>query len=283
MWRFSGERMVSIETVWDRTSGFIGDRLGDVLRIAVPLVFVPMAAMGVLMPWMGREPTIRNLALGLVVLFASLVTLWGNLALTALVLQPADWRAATRAGAGRLPAKVLVSLVELVVAALATAPILVAFAFAGIMPGQMPGAGAYPAMGLGTAAFILLYTLVLSVAMLVLLARLLLVDAALVGERRGVSALVRSLALTRGLTLKLVGVLLLYVIVSQVAGLAARTVFGTILRLVTIGAGPVNAATVITAILVAAVQAAFSLLAVIFSARLFIAIRDAREAIVELA
>jgi hypothetical protein len=147
----------------------------------------------------------------------------------------------------------------------------------------MSAAGAYPAMGLGSASFILIYTLVLVGVLLVLFARLLLVDAALVAEQRGLSALLRSLALTRGLTLKLVGVLLLYIIVSQVAALATRTVFGAILGLFTIGAGPVNVATIVTAIAVAVVQTIFSVLAVVFTARLFVAVRAGREAIVELA
>jgi hypothetical protein len=275
--------MVSIGTVWDKTSEFISDRFGEVLRIAVPLGFVPMAVMGVLMPLTGREPTARNVALGLAVLVASLVTLWGNLALTALVVEPVGGQGAIRTALGRLPAKVLVSVVELLVIGLAVVPILVVFASAGVVPGQMPAAGAYPAMGLGSASFILIYTVVLAVVMLVLFARLLLVDAVLVAERRGLSALLRSLALTRRLTLKLVGVVLLYVIVSQVAAMATRSVFGTILGLFTIGAGPVNIATIVTAILVAVVQTIFSVLAVVFAARLFVAVRADREAIVELA
>jgi hypothetical protein len=275
--------MVSIEAVWDKTSEFISDHFGDVLRIAVPLGFVPMAVMGVAMPLITREPTTRNMVLGLAVLVASLVTLWGNLALTALVVEPVGGRGAVRAALGRLPAKVLVSVVELLVIGLAIVPILVVFGSARIVTGQMSAAGAYPAMGLGSASFILIYTLVLVGLLLVLFARLLLVDAALVAEQRGLSALLRSLALTRGLTLKLVGVLLLYIIVSQVAALATRTVFGAILGLFTIGAGPVNVATIVTAIAVAVVQTIFSVLAVVFTARLFVAVRAGREAIVELA
>lgn len=274
--------MTSIETVWDTTSEFIGDRLGDVLRIAVPLMFLPMALIGNLMPLAGREPSLRNLVLGLAVVALAVISLWGKLALTALVLNPADPNAAIRIGAGRLPAKMLVALVELAVSALVATPIFVACVLAGIVPGQMPTAGAYPTIGLGPAVFILLYSLALGLVALVLLARLLLVDPALVGEARGLSALPRSLRLTRGLTLKLIGVLLLYVIVLQVATLATRTVFGTILGLFTIGDGPVNVATIITATLVALVETGFAVLAVVFAARLFVTVRDHRETIVEL-
>ena len=275
--------MVGIETVWDRTSGFISDRFGEVLRIAVPLVFVPMVLLGNLMPLVGRDATPRNIAIGLATLAMSIVTLWGNLALTALVIEPIDPAAAIRTGAGRLPAKLLVAVIELGILVVAAVPIFIAFALGGIVPGQMPAPGTMPTMAFGPAVFALVYSFVFAVLVLILFARLLLVDPALVAERRGASALPRSLRLTRGLTLKLVGVLLLYIIVSQVAAMATRSVFGTILGLFAIGAGPVNFATIITAILVALVQTGFSVLAVIFAARLFVAVRDVREAVVELA
>ncbi|WP_242150998.1 hypothetical protein [Sphingomonas sp. BAUL-RG-20F-R05-02] len=275
--------MVSIGTTWDGTSGFISDRFGAVLRIAVPLIFVPMALLGNLMPLVGRDATPANIVFGLATLAMSIVTLWGNLALTALVIEPVDSSGAIRIGAARLPAKLLVAVIELGIVVVAAAPIFVAFALGGIVPGQMPAPGAMPTIAFGPAVFALVYSLFFTVLVLILFARLLLVDPALVAERRGVSALPRSLRLTRGLTLKLVGVLLLYIIVSQVATMATRTVFGTILGLLTLGAGPVNFATIITAILVALVQTGFSILAVIFAARLFVVVRDGREAVIELA
>lgn len=273
--------MVNLEAVWDRTSEFVGERRADVVPIAALLLFVPICLMSNLMPLIGREASVRNIALGLVAVAFGIVTIWGHLALTALVLEAGGWKAAVRSGAGRLPAAVLISLIEMAVVILAVAPIFVAFAMSGVMPGQTLS-GSPPLINFGSATFTLVYGLVFAVAALVLVARLLLVNAALVVERRGVSALLRSLALTRGMTLKLVGLVLLYIIVSQVAGLATKMVFGAILGLLTLGGGSVTVATVITTTLVALVQTGFTLLATVFTARLFIAVRDVRETIVEL-
>lgn len=273
--------MVNLESVWDRTSEFVGDHLAKVIPIALLFVFVPMGLMGNVMPLIGTQANATNVALGVAAVLLAIVTIWGHLALTALALAPADWKAAVGVGAGRLPAAVLVSLIEMAAVVLSVLPVFVVFAMSGVVPGQLQS-GALPTMAFGPAIFILLYGLFLLVAVPVLVARLLLVDAALVAERRGASALFRSLRLTRGMTLKLVGVLLLYIVVSQVAALATKTVVGAILGLLTAGDGTVNLATMATATLVAVVQTGFAVLATIFAARLFIAVRDAREAIIEL-
>lgn len=273
--------MVNLEAVWDRTSEFVGERRADMIPIALLLLFVPIGLMSNMMPLIGRQPSVRNIALALAAVALGIVTIWGHLALTALVLKAGGWKAAVRTGAERLPVAVLISLIEMVVLVLAVAPIVVVFAMSGIMSDPTP-AGSVPTMGLAPAVFILVYGLVLTIVGLVLLARLLLVNAALVGERRGVSALIRSLALTRGMTLKLVGVVLLYIIVSQVAALATKTVFGAILGLLTLGNDNATLATVITTTLVALVQTGFTALATVFTARLFLAVRDVRETIVEL-
>jgi len=273
--------MVNLEAVWDRTTEFVGERRADVIPIALLLLFVPLGLMNTLIGLIGRETGVRNIALGLAAVALAVVTIWGHLALTALVLEARGWKAAVRSGAGRLPMAVLISLIEMAVVVLAAAPIFVAFAMSGIVLGQTQ-TGSLPPMDFGTAMFILFYSLVFVIAGLVLVARLLLVNAALVGERRGVSALIRSLGLTRGMTLKLVGVVLLYILVSQVAALATKTVFGAILGLLTLGSDTATVATVITTALVALVETGFTALATVFTARLFIAVRDMRETIVEL-
>jgi hypothetical protein len=76
-------------------------------------------------------------------------------------------------------------------------------------------------------------------------------------------------------------VLILYFIVSQVSELATKFVFGGVLGLIAGGNEPGTFAMVLTSILVAAVSTAFDVLATAFIAKLYLAIRDAREAIVE--
>jgi hypothetical protein len=103
----------------------------------------------------------------------------------------------------------------------------------------------------------------------------------MVMERRGVGLFARSFRLTRGITWKVIGVLILYFIVSQVSGLATKLVFGAVFGLIAGGNGPGSVSMVLTSVLVAAVSTAFAVLAAAFTAKLYLAIRDAREAIVE--
>jgi len=99
--------------------------------------------------------------------------------------------------------------------------------------------------------------------------------------RRWISALARSFRLTRPVGLKVLGVLILYAIVGGVSFLAAKLVFGSILGLIAGGEGLVTIGSAITATLVALVVTVFNVLASAFTAKLYLAVRDAREAIVE--
>ena len=112
-------------------------------------------------------------------------------------------------------------------------------------------------------------------------ARLALVIPTMVMERRGLGVFVRSFKLTRPIQWKILGVLILYVIVLFVSYLAAKLVFGSIFGLIAGGDGAVTVATVLTSILVSVVLTGFSVLATAFTAKLYLAVRDARGAIVE--
>jgi hypothetical protein len=104
--------------------------------------------------------------------------------------------------------------------------------------------------------------------------RLMALYAVVIAERRGIGALGRAFSLTRGVGGRLFGVMLLYVIVSEVAQLATRTVFGSIFALI-FGSDPgISIGSVLTAILVAAVGTIFFVLAAVFGARLYLATRD---------
>jgi len=122
----------------------------------------------------------------------------------------------------------------------------------------------------------MLVFLLWSVAALWAMARLILIYPVCVNERRGVGAIARSVALTRGLTLRMLGVLILYGLVLSVAWFATAAVVGTVFRLV-LGPEGQGGATLLAAVAVAAVTAAFSVLPAVFTARLYAAVRDARE------
>ena len=123
-------------------------------------------------------------------------------------------------------------------------PVLVALVAAGldydaVVRASTTGATVPVPAGLtaSLALFILFYCLALLVVMLWVGVRLLLVNAVIVEERRTLGAIARSIAMTRGHTFVLIGLTLLYGIVSFVAVAAAQSVFGFVIGLILGGEG----------------------------------------------
>ncbi|MDB5707150.1 MAG: hypothetical protein JWN66_4266, partial [Sphingomonas bacterium] len=141
--------------------------------------------------------------------------------------------------------------------------------------------GTNAAMPNGVGGFIALYSLFVLGVLLWLGARLSLLSPVILREGRWVGALGRSFKLTRPIVLKIIGVMILYGIVWGVSVLAAKTVFGFVFGLIAGGDGPVTVGSVLTSICVAFVLTMFSVLAAAFVGKLYLAVRDAREAIVE--
>src|SRR3546814_9103815 len=82
-------------------------------------------------------------------------------------------------------------------------------------------AGPLPA---GLKLFVGLYSLALVIVVLWGMARLLPLNSVVVAERRGVGAIRRAFGLTRGLALRIVGVVILFFVVWGVSAMAATTV-----------------------------------------------------------
>jgi len=72
-----------------------------------------------------------------------------------------------------------------------------------------------------------------------------------------------------GLLGAIIGVMILYFIVSWVAVTAARLVFGSIFRLVAGGGGAMSLSAVLTSVIVAAIQTVFGILVATFIAKLY--------------
>ncbi|WP_353203118.1 hypothetical protein [Sphingomonas sp.] len=273
-----------MSTVWDRTAEFLSDNLAALTPIVLLGIFVPLTLLGSLMPLIGSSGQAGDWALGGIVFVLALVTTWGGIAITALAFDPAAGRASAVATANHRIAPVLgIGLVTTLAVVLLAAPIAVALGLSGVdmaaMAAGKPPAGA----GNGWALrFATIYTIVFAVFLLWAYARLvLLITPIMVMERRGLGVYARAFVLTRGITWKVIGVLLLYAIVSWVASAAAKTVFGSVFGLLIGGTGPITLASVLTQIAVAATSTLFSVLSVAFVAKLYLATRDAREAIVE--
>lgn len=271
--------MVTMSNVWDRTTEFLGDNRGSVVPLALAAIFIPVSIQGCIAE-LGKTPG-EVLARGLFSLALSLISYWGQLAIIALTMNPdADRAAATRQATARLPAAIGIGLVLFVAFLLLFSPAPIALALAGFDFSAAINGG-HPSMPVSVTGFVLFYLLAAGLVFLWLMARLVLVNPIIVGERRGLGVFARSFALTRGLTWRIIGVILLFGIVAMVSVLAAKTVFGSILRLLLGDDGTVNAASVLTAILVAIVSTIFTVLAAAFTAELYVAVRDPRATIVE--
>ncbi len=264
--------MVKMGTVWDRTAEFLSDNIAAILPIALLTFFVPASIEGNFeAATTGAGPGLKALLSGLQILFA-LVSLWGSLAITAMALDIASERSAANIATRRFLPALAVSLVMFAAAAIFVLPIPGVLAFSGYDLTAMANRETVE-LSAAVAWFIGLYLIALAIFLFWLLARLIVATPVVVRENRVLSALGQSWSLTRGAALRIIGVILLYAIVSIVAGLAAKTVFGSIFALVAGNDGEgVTLSTVMTSIVVGAVQSAFMVIPPAFTAKLYLAL-----------
>jgi hypothetical protein len=266
-------------TVWDRTTAFLGDRTAALMPIVLLLLFVPVCVQGIVTPLMETGEGTRT-AIGLLVLILTLVMVWGQLSIVALVVEPGASASAAASTGGRrlLPAigiGILVGLIFFVIAL----PLVIAFASSGVhlvavAPGRWMPEGS---MSSGLKLFIGLYALAYVVFLFWLGARFALINSVVVAERRGIGAIKRAFLLTRGLALRIVGVIILFLVVYAVCSMAVTTVLGSLFELLFGGEGAVTLATVLTAIASGVVTTAFTALAAAFLAELYLAARALRD------
>lgn len=267
---------ISMGNVWDRTTEFLGDHLSAIVPIALLAIVLPSALSTLIEP-VTKTGGAAAVMVNLVALILGIAGIWGQLFVVALALQPGAGRGAAMqvAGARLLPLIGIIFILMLALFALML-PVPIALIVTGF---DMRAAmlTAQPAVSPAAGWFITVYLIVLIPLMIFVTARLLLLTSVIVAERRGLGAIRRSFALTRGLVWKIIGMTILYGIVVLVAMMAARTVFGSVLRIVLGGEGLVTPATVLTALVLAIVQAIFVVLASAFCAKLYLAARDARD------
>ena len=262
--------------VWDQTVQVLAGRGVTIARVALLTVFVPVVLAAVLPLVLGTgvvaKPTTMVIGVALRV-----VLLFGLLAITALASDPltGERSAYGIARAALLPAIGAVLLIGLILFGLMIpgAALMVA---SGIdleaAKADLPQPTLSPGPLLGSAAYFFAY----AIFALWLAARLAPMLAVLVNERRGVGALTLTFKLTNRLALRIIGVLILFLLVTAVAELAAKWVFGTVFRLL-LGPERETLVAVLGLLPVVAVLTASSTLVCVFAARLHAAIRAARE------
>jgi hypothetical protein len=267
--------MLQIGTVWDRTTAFASSMTSAILPIALLLVFLPVSVQTAL------EPLLLKMSigprLGAMTIFWAMELL-GTLAIIVLALGATNRAGeAVRAASPRLLPAIGIFVLLGIVAGVLALPMIIGMKGAGIGLTAMQAGFTPSLITPGLALFVALYGIAYIIVIIWATARLLVIEPVVLAERRGIGAIMRSVRLTRGMTWKLVGVLLLYGIVASIAALAAETVFGSILRLIAPDDGDIGIASVITAIIVAAVSTAFKVLAAIFVGKLYLAAEDTAE------
>lgn len=264
--------MISMGNVWDRTAEFLSEHLASVLPIALVAIFVPAVISGNFSELQQSATPSLAATLGLGSFVLALVSFWGQLAVTALVLDPSHARAAAGLATRRFPAALLVMAVILLTLLALAVPVPLILGATGVNFAAM-SAGTMPQVPPAAAMGVTIYFLLLLPLLLWLGARLVVMLPVIVGERLALGAFARSWHLTRGAALRIVGVLILYVVVSIVANLAATTAFGAVMYLVAgRGADGLSLATVLTSIVGGAVSTAFVVLGTVFVAKLFVAL-----------
>jgi len=262
--------MVKMGTVWDRTAEFLTDNLPGILPIALLAYFVPFSIMRSLAPIL-YESSGALLVLWVIVFALALLVNWGGLALVAMALDRGGdpGKEAVR----RLVPSLLVSILQFLV--------IMALALPAVLTIRLSGAGVDTmtlALPISVVWALCLYC-PLAIGLAVWLsARLMLVNAVIVAEGRWLGAILRSWRLTRGSALAIVGVTILYTVVAVVGMLATQLVFGSIFRLV---AGPgegLSLSNILTSVMIAAVQAGFTVIVPVFGAKLYQALASAARA-----
>ena len=265
---------IRIGNIWDSTTDVLSGRAGMLMPVAAVAFLLPAALQAAIQAYGGTSPAAAGL--GAVVSIVALVaTLWGQLTVIGIASDP-DVTREQAAGAARrrLGAALLVTLVVAAIFILAVLPIVGALLATGYdFRAAAAGAGSTGATPMAPAAalFCALYGLVLMVAGLWIGARLFVLSPVILHERRGIGAIARSVALTRGLTLKLIGVALLLVVVYAVAALAAKFIVFLVFRLL-LGVAHLATATWLGDVAAAAVSAVFSTAVAVFAARLYAAL-----------
>lgn len=268
--------MVRMGAVWDRTVEVLAGRGATIARVALLTLFLPSVIQAAF-PLVFEAGSAAKLAGALIGLVVFVVTLLGTLAITALASDPAtDERRAYGIARATLPSTIgAVLLIGLAMVGLLI-PGMVLIAASGFdfraAQQNLPQTSLRSGPLLGAS----LYFLAFAAFAVWVAARLSPLYAVLVNERRGLRSIARAFALTRGLALRIVGVLILYAVVVTVAWAATAAVTGTVFRLVL---GPDHPAPVafLVAVATGAVLTGFGVLQPVFTARLYAAIREVRE------
>lgn len=226
---------IRIGPVWESTLDAARGRAALISPIALGAIFAPGVVVNVIALATGGLPMMLAALLSLAVVVA---LIWGMLAIIAIVTDPATTRRdAIEQASRRLPAALGSGLLLGVIILAAVLPALIALSRAGInwaaLQGPRPDMGralltADPAL----VRFASFYLLGFLVFWLWLASRAMLTYAVALNERRGAGTIGRAIALTRGATVRLMAVMLLFAVTVQITTRLVSGLVATVMRLV---------------------------------------------------
>lgn len=265
--------MVKMGNVWDRTVEVLNGRTGMIATLALLGMFVPSVVRDAYV----ATGTPGTASFGLVGAILSLVvllaTIWAQLAIIAVATHPATTRdqAGQQARARLAPAFGITMLIGLAAFVAMLPPVIAlvgsGFDFAAAARGATMATNPLPA---GAALFVIVYFIALAVFVIWAAARLVMLNPVILNERLGLGAFARAFALSRGLSLAVIGVVILFGIVVLVATGAAQAVTGVIVRLA-VGASGKGLASFLGDVAGTLVTTACTALSAVFTAQLYVA------------
>ncbi|ONF97754.1 hypothetical protein [Sphingomonas jeddahensis] len=268
--------MISMGTIWDRATAVIAGRFGILAMIALLTLFVPTLVQAAVDMVSETSPGMKPVG-ALVAILVALAGTAGALALTAVATDPSVDQGRAFAIAGARIGPMLGIIIVLIVAAfVAMLPGVILIGMAGFDIQRAQAGLTQDGLNLARFGFGMLYLVLLTFAVLWIGAKLVPLVGVVVNERRGLGAIRRSFALTRGSTFKLIGVLILYSIVFVVVLMAATSIVGLAVRLAA-GADGAAVVTFAVGLVTAAVTAVFSVLQSVFSGQFYLAAREVRD------
>lgn len=267
---------VKMGTVWDRTIEVLNGRTGMIARIAVLGILLPTVVRDGFVTFSSRANPVAMLVGAVLTIGALVAMIWAQLAIVAIATDPAvDTASARRQASARvLPAFGITVLLTIIAVLLAMPPVVVLIRSGFDFVAAANGSSVQMAPpSVGAASFTALYGLAYLLVLLGIGARLVLLNPVILNERLGVGAIRRSIQLTKGMTWRIIGIMVLFVIVLLVATGAAQSVTGIVFRLA-LGAESIAVAAFLAGVAGSIVTTALTALAAVFTAQLYVAVRE---------
>lgn len=256
-------RPLSLSTAWDETKAVIAHDGRLILAVALALIVLPQAIVGLLDPPMGATSEPSNMA-RLVALLAILVQIVGQLALIRLALGPPVSVGEAIAHGGRRFLPALGALILFGIGfALALTPLIILLVVTGAV--EMPEPGAQPPGGFVALVFVMVLV-ILAIGPRIML----MMPVASAEETGPVALLRRSWSISGGHYWRLLAFLILILVVALVLLITAQLIGGVLAGVAAGKVEPMSLSALIVALLISIAQGAFTILSSVMLARIYV-------------